>query len=68
MIVSVKKKSLYNLDPLPDASSVSFGNYVGTLIAPSYTPQVIVLNYDAFDADHIIMRDKPGHEMEKIVH
>ena len=63
---SIPQKIHYTPDLLPDAIYVTSGNYVSNFNTPSESPQVIIINHDSPETDHIIMIDKHGHATEKI--
>ena len=60
------KRARYTPDIIPSFNYVASVNSVSTFNKTSDNIHVIVLTYDAPETDHITMRDKPGHAMEKI--
>ena len=70
MIIDVSfipnKRTLYTHAPLLASIYVASGNYVSNLTTPSESSQGSLLTSDAPDTYHIITRDKPGNETEKI--
>ena len=62
------KGSRYTPDPLPDAIYIDSGNSVINFTTPYESPKISLLNLDATDTDHIIMRDKHVHATEKILY
>ena len=53
---------------LPDVIYAASIKYVSNFIAPSGSSWDILMTSDAPDTDHILIREKTGHTMEKLEH
>ena len=64
-ILNPNKISRYTPDPIPATIYVASGNYVCNITTPYCYPQVILLNFDAINTYHVIIRDKYVYAIEK---